>query len=204
MGTGTHGGRVRERRRKNGSTPSDVDLIQQARTDPNAFAALYERYVNRIYAYFYYRTGSHDDAEELTSRFFYRLIERIHLFEDRGVPVSAWMFRIAHNMLANWMRDRSRRQEVPLEVAGNGYHQRDHPEDMVVAREEQEMLLQVIQQLPPERQLLLYLKFVEGMPHAEIGKVLGRTEGAVKSLYHRTLVSLRRLLTQRVNSKGEI
>ncbi len=195
MGTGIRGGRVRNGRRQNGSKPSDVDLVLRARTDPEAFAALYERYVNRMYAYFYYRTGNHDDAEELTSRFFHRLIERIHLFEDRGVPVSAWMYRIAHNMLANWLRDRSRHPEVSLEVAG-GYPDKAHPEDVVVAREEQEILLKVVQQLPPERQLLLYLKFVEGMPNAEIGKVLGRTEGAVKSLYHRTLVSLRRQLSK--------
>ncbi len=187
---------MRRRRRENGSTPSDIDLLLQARTDPNAFAVLYERYVDRIYAYFYYRTGNHDDAEELTSRFFHRLIERIHLFEDRGVPVSAWMYRIAHNMLANWLRDRSRHPEVSLDVVDSGHHQREHPEEVVMAREEQEMLLRMIQQLPPERQLLLYLKFVEGMPNAEIGKVLGRTEGAVKSLYHRTLVSLRRQLTK--------
>ncbi len=184
---------------KNGDQVSDRELLLRARHDPEAFAELYERYVDRMYAYFYYRTGNHDDAEELTSRFFHRLMERLHLYEDRGVPPSAWLYRIAHNMLANWKRDRSRRREVSLDGLGDPVREWAHPEEEVVALAEREEVLEVVRQLPPERQLLLYLKFVEGLPNAEIGKVMGRTEGAIKSLYHRTLVSLRRQLRQRRN-----
>ncbi len=183
---------------KNNETQvSDTELLLRAKSDPEAFAALYERYVDRMYAYFYYRTGSHEDAEELTSRFFHRLIERLHLFEDRGVPVSAWLYRIAHNMLANWLRDHSRHPVVSLDAVSLPRPEWQHPEEVVVAQEEREMILQLVRQLPPERQQLLYLKFVEGLPNAEIGKVMGRTEGAIKSLYHRTLVSLRRQLQKR-------
>ncbi len=184
---------------KNGDQVSDRELLLRARHDPEAFAELYERYVDRMYAYFYYRTGNHDDAEELTSRFFHRLMERLHLYEDRGVPPSAWLYRIAHNMLANWKRDRSRRREVSLDGLGDPVREWAHPEEEVVALAEREEVLEAVRQLPPERQLLLYLKFVEGLPNAEIGKVMGRTEGAIKSLYHRTLVSLRRQLRQRRN-----
>ena len=184
---------------KNGDQVSDRELLLRARHDPEAFAELYERYVDRMYAYFYYRTGNHDDAEELTSRFFHRLMERLHLYEDQGVPPSAWLYRIAHNMLANWKRDRSRRREVSLDGLGDPVREGAHPEEEVVALAEREEVLEVVRQLPPERQLLLYLKFVEGLPNAEIGKVMGRTEGAIKSLYHRTLVSLRRQLRQRRN-----
>ncbi len=177
-----------------GKRPSDKELLYRAREDPEAFAALYERYVDKIYAYFYYRVGDAGDAEELTARFFHRLIERVHLFEDRGVPVSAWLYRIAHNMLANWLRDRSRRAEISLE--GLLYHQANgkRPEDHILMQEEQERLLEEVRRLPPDRQQLLYLKFVEGLSNAEIGRIMGRTEGAIKSLYHRTLVSLRRRL----------
>lgn len=178
----------------NGQRLSDKELLIRARRDPDAFAELYERYVDRIYSYFYYRTGNRDDAEELTSRFFHRLLERLHLYEDRGVPPSAWLFRIAHNMLANWKRDRARHPEVSLDSLGRPLHDWGRPEDVVVAREEQEEVLRVVRRLPEDRQLLLYLKFVEGLPNAEIGRVMGRTEGAVKSLYHRTLVALRRQL----------
>ena len=182
---------------KNGQRISDKELLLQARQDPTAFAELYERYVDRIYSYFYYRTGSHDEAEELTSRFFFRLIERVHLYEDRGVPPSAWLYRIAHNMLANWRRDRSRHPEVSLENVGGPLQTWSQPEDVVMAREEQEWVLEAVRRLPEDRQFLLYLKFVEELSNAEIGKRMGRTEGAVKSLYHRTLVALRRQLQKR-------
>ncbi len=181
----------------NGRQVSDKELLIRARQDPSAFAELYERYVDRMYAYFYYRTGNQDDAEELTSRFFHRLIERLHLYEDRGAPPAAWLYRIAHNLLANWKRDRSRHPEVPLESIGRAVEDWECPEDEVVARAEQEEVLEVVRRLPEDRQLLLYLKFVVGLPNAEIGRVMGRTEGAIKSLYYRTLVSLRRQLQER-------
>lgn len=179
-----------------GQIPSDQELLYQAREDSKAFAVLYERYVDRIYAYFYYRTGNREDAEELTARFFHRLIERVHLFEDRGVPVSAWLYRIAHNMLANWLRDRSRRSEVSLEGLLSFHSNGERPEDQVLLQEEHERLLAEVRRLPPERQQLLYLKFVEGLSNAEIGRIMGRTEGAVKSLYHRTLIALRRRMNE--------
>jgi len=180
----------------NGQT-SDTDLLLRAKTDAEAFAALYERYVDRMYAYFFYRTGDREDAEELTARFFHRLIERVHLFEDRGLPVSAWLYRIAHNMLANWHRDRARRPAVSLDAVRPYEGTTYRPEDTVLAQEEKEILLQVVRELPPERQQLLYLKFVEGLPNAEISRVMGRTEGAIKSLYHRTLIALRRQMRGR-------
>ncbi len=178
----------------NGKRPTDKELILRAREDPEAFAMLYERYVDRMYAYFYYRTGSHADAEELTSRFFHRLIERLHLFQDRGAPVSAWLYRIAHNMLANWRRDQARRREVSLDALMFQRAEWVKPEERVMAQEEKESVLALVRELPPERQQLLYLKFVEELPNAEIGRIMGRTEGAIKSLYHRTLVSLRNRL----------
>ena len=176
---------------------NDNELLVRARRDPAAFGELYERYVDRIYAYFYYRTGNHEDAEELTARFFHRVLERLHLYEDRGVPVAAWLYRVAHNMLANWRRDQSRRVEVPLEAIRLNGDIWVRPEDVVVAREEQQVVLDLIRELPEDRQTLLYMKFVLGATNAEIGQVLGRTEGAVKSLYHRTLVTLRRKMRQR-------
>ncbi len=176
---------------------SDKDLLLHARRDPEAFGELYERYVDRIYAYFYYRTGRQEEAEELTARFFLRVLERLHLYEDRGVPVAAWLYRIAHNMLANWRRDQNRHAEVPLDAVRMNGDAWERPEDVVVARAEREALLALVRELPPDRQDLLYYKLVEGLTNAEIGRILGRTEGAVKSLYHRTLRTLRHRMRQR-------
>lgn len=166
-------------------------LAQAAQGDGEAFGALYERYVGRIYNYIYYRTGNAYDAEDLTARVFYRAMRHIGNYRDRGLPFSAWLYRIAHNLVANWHRDNSRRKEVPLEEGMHGRFTSGHPEHDLLQLEEQERLMRVIHRLTPERQQLLILKFVEHMSNADIGQIMGRSEGAVKSLYHRTLLALR-------------
>lgn len=167
------------------------ELVRRAGSDPEAFAELYERHVRRIYNYIYYRTGDHQDAEDLTARVFQRALRHVGNFEDKGVPFSAWLYRIAHNLVANWHRDRSRRPEVPLEDHLHLRAASVHPEVRAIEQEERELLLRAVRRLPPERQQLLILKFVERLSNAEIGEIMGRTEGAVKSLYHRTLIALR-------------
>ncbi len=171
---------------------SEDKLLEQAtHGDREAFGALYEQHVGRIYNYIFYRTGNTSDAEDLTERVFYRALRHISNYNDRGLPFSAWLYRIAHNLVANWYRDNSRRKEFPLDDAVFTSGQYDHPEHEILKSEEQERLLLEIRRLPPERQQLLILKFVEHLSNAEIGRVMGRTEGAIKSLYHRTLLVMR-------------
>ncbi|HJW89389.1 MAG TPA: sigma-70 family RNA polymerase sigma factor [Anaerolineales bacterium] len=169
----------------------EVALALAAQGDQDAFGALYQRYVGKIYNYVYYRTGNPFDAEDLTARVFFRALRHIGNYTDRGLPLSAWLYRIAHNLVANWHRDNSRRPEVPYEEILLTRPQAEHPEIVLLQSEEHDGLLSVIRRLPPERQQLLILKFVEHLSNAEIGKIMGRTEGAVKSLYHRTLLTLR-------------
>ena len=166
-------------------------IILAGKGDNDAFSVLYQRYVRRIYNYIYYRTSSPHDAEDLTERVFFRALNHIHNYRNRGVPFSAWLYRIAHNLVANWHRDNKRRREVPLDDFVYSIRLGDHPESSIVKRQEIEGLLHVIQKLPVERQNLLILKFVERMSNEEIAKIMGRSEGAIKSLYHRTLLSLR-------------
>lgn len=182
----------------------DEVLAQASQGDRESFGQLYERYVERIFNYVYYRTGNLHDAEDLTARVFQRAMNHIHTYTDRGVPFSAWLYRIAHNLVANWHRDRSRRQEIPINDVPSLPSKGDHPERNLVRSQEQDALLRLIRRLPPERQNLLILKFVENMSNAEIGQIMGRSEGAVKSLYHRTLLSLRdQIGDQTINIEGE-
>lgn len=162
-----------------------------AQGDQEAFGVLYERYVSRIYSYIYYRTGNQHDAEDLTARVFFRALRHVENYKDRGLPLSAWLYRIAHNLVANWHRDNSRRKEVPLDEIILVRHGGDLPEVLLIESEEKENLLKVIHRLPADRQQLILLKFVEHLSNAEIGQVMGKSEGAVKSLYHRTLLTLR-------------
>jgi RNA polymerase sigma-70 factor, ECF subfamily len=179
-------------------------LNRAALGEQDAFGLLYERYIDRIFNYVYYRTGNLHDAEDLTARVFQRAMNHIRNYTDRGVPFSAWLYRIAHNLVANWHRDRSRRQEIPINDVPILPSKGDHPERNLVRSQEEDSLLRLIRRLPPERQNLLILKFVENMSNAEIGAIMGRSEGAVKSLYHRTLLALRdQIGDQKINLDGE-
>lgn len=169
----------------------DLALERAVQGDGEAFSILYERYVVRIYNYVYYRTGNVHEAEDLTARVFQRALGRIGSYRSMGVPFSAWLYRIAHNLVANWHRDNSRRHEVPLEDHVQLTLMIEQPEHMVEQNQEREKLMKVIRKLPEERQQVIILKFVEHMSNAEIAVIMRRSEGAIKSLYHRTLLSLR-------------
>jgi RNA polymerase sigma-70 factor (ECF subfamily) len=172
-------------------TNEETTLKLASQGNQEAFGDLYQKYVGKIYNYIYYRTGSVDDAEDLTARVFFRALQHMPNYRDRGLPFSAWLYRIAHNLVANWHRDSSRRKETAFEESMVMSKSSEHPERELVKQQENEELFQLLQVLPVERQQLIILKFVEQLPNSEIGKIMGRTEGAVKSLYHRTLLSLR-------------
>jgi RNA polymerase sigma-70 factor (ECF subfamily) len=176
----------------------EVTLVEQAKIDPYAFGLLYERYVDKIYNYVYYRTGNHHDAEDLTAKVFFQALNHISRFVQRGAPFSSWLYRIAHNLVANWHRDRSRKKVVSLDrLALVGIQGEESPFLQAAQGEQRDAVLAAIRCLPDDRQELLILKFVEQLPNAQIGQIMGRSEGAIKSLYHRTLVTLREELTER-------
>jgi len=166
-------------------------LVEKAKRDPAAFGLLYERYVDQIYTYIFYRTGNHHDAEDLTARTFYQALGHIRHYSNRGRPFSAWLYRIAHNLVANWHRDRTRRPTVSLDDPSAAVRHKAGADSLAEAQDDAEALRRAISRLAPERQELLVLKFGEGLSNAAIGKVMGRSESAIKSLYHRTLMALR-------------
>ena len=169
------------------ATESDEALVERAKVDPQAFGELYERYLARIYSYCYYRTRNVSEAEDLTEKVFLQALSHLPSYAYRGLPFSVWLYRIAHNVVANWHRDRQRHPQLPLEDTDSFSLDDDSLEQV----EDVAMVRKAVAGLPSERQNLLLLKFVEGLSNAEIGKALGRTEGAVKALLHRTLRSLR-------------
>jgi RNA polymerase sigma-70 factor (ECF subfamily) len=158
------------------------------------FGELYEEHVDRIYAYLYYRTGSHQDAEDLTARVFFQALSHIDRFDPAGGSVASWLFTIAHNVLANHHRSRARRPSTRLEAAAGA----EDPAPALVVRleaaDDARHVREVIRRLSPERQHLLLLKYEQNMSNADIGRTIGRNEGAVKSLLRRTLDALRREL----------
>jgi RNA polymerase sigma-70 factor, ECF subfamily len=187
-------------RKSNGDPLNDaqeeIALIDAAKSDPTAFGELYKRYVDRIYNYIYFRTGSVRDAEDLTGKVFFKAMGHIKGYKHMGLPFSAWLYRIAHNLVANYHRDRNRKQEISLDdVPPPGLPQsQQHPEARAERTQEIEELMATIHELAPIRQELLILKFVDQLSNADIGIILRKSEGAVKSLYHRTLLELREIM----------
>jgi RNA polymerase sigma-70 factor, ECF subfamily len=182
---------------------AESTLIERAKYDPDAFGDLYERYVDRIYNYIYYRVGNADEAEDLTARVFYRVLKALPRYMDRGAPFASWLYRIAHNLVANYHRDQARRPSVPIDDFPLTSRRREAPDRVAERRDAERSLWQVIGELSEDRRELLVLKFGEGLSNAQIGKILGRTEGAVKSLYHRTLLALREEMERRGFGKDE-
>ena len=169
----------------------DSELVQLAKSDKEAFGEIYERYLTKIYNYIYYRTGNQQDAEDLTAKVFYRALSHIENYADKGVPFQAWLYRIAHNLVANFHRDKGRRKIIPLDDYVAHTLKSDAPDKQAETSEQTGHLMEAIQRLPADRQQLILLKFIEQKSNAEIGEIMDRTEGAIKSLYHRTLLSLR-------------
>jgi len=171
------------------------DIIDRAIAgDEEAFCILYEQNIKKIYSYIYYRTGNIYDAEDLTARVFQRALSHITKYERTNVPFTAWLYRIAHNLVANWHRDSKRKKEVSLEDYTNLRSKHEFLDRQVEKKEEISHLLDAIHQLSDDRQMVIILKYVEDLSNKEIGQIMGKTEGAIKSLYHRTLIELRELL----------
>ena len=165
-------------------------LTDKARLD-GEFSELYRAHLRDVYSYSYYRTGNHHDAEDLTEQTFlqaYRHFERAQR-ESRGRPLRPWLIRIAHNLAANYYRDRSRRPQTPLEDASLISAPHD-TETLVESREELEEVLSGVASLPDDRREALIMRFALGMDNKEIARTLGRSEGATKVLIHRAIRQL--------------
>ncbi len=187
----------------NNAQSADVDTVKLAVSgDAEAFSTLYEQNVTRIYNYIFYRIGSEADAEDLTARVFHRAFGHIEKYQEKGVPFTAWLYRIAHNLTANWYRDTRRRKEVSLEDHTDIPHLAELPEREMEKTQEKELLLNAIRRLPQERQQLILLKFLEDLSNGEIAMIMGKTEGAIKSLYHRSLIALREQVME-ISGLGE-
>jgi RNA polymerase sigma-70 factor (ECF subfamily) len=166
----------------------DDDDKQQLDRD---FTELYRTHLRDVYSYAYYRIGNHHDAEDLTEQTFlqaYRHFARA-LRESNGRPLRPWLIRIAHNLAANYYRDRSRRPQTQLEDAGVISAPHD-TEVLVEGREELKEVLEGVSKLPDDRREALIMRFALDMDNREIARALGRTDGATKVLIHRAIKQL--------------
>lgn len=168
------------------------------RGDRAAVEALYTLYADRIYRYVLARVGDPDQAADLTTEVFVRMIGQLTGFrlnrERPAASFSAWLYRIAANLATDWRRRRGRFAQVSLDPDLPLPAREPGPEVVVEQREAAGRLAQAMQGLSEEQRLVVVGKFVEGMSNTEVAAWLGKTEGAVKSLQHRALQTLGRLL----------
>jgi RNA polymerase sigma-70 factor (ECF subfamily) len=163
--------------------------------DRDALEELYLIHFDRIYSYLHVSVGNRHDAEDLTTQTFMKMLEKIGSFKWQSAPFSAWLFRIAHNLAMDHFRSRRRWQpeeEVP-EPPGEEEPSAELTAMQTIGRES---MLKLIEDLSPEQQQVLTLKFVFNLPNAEVAAILEKTEGAIKSLQHRALVSLQKQIHQ--------
>jgi RNA polymerase sigma-70 factor (ECF subfamily) len=176
-----------------------ADVMTDKAALDGAFSDLYRAHLRDVYSYSYYRCGNHHDAEDLTEQTFlqaYRHFERA-VAESHGRPLRPWLIRIAHNLAANYYRDRSRRPQTQLEDAAviSDPHE---TATIVEGREELGAVLAGVAALPDDRREALIMRFALDMDNKEIARALGRSEGATKVLLHRAI----KQLEQRLETEG--
>ena len=176
---------------------TEMTREEKARLD-EAFTQLYKAHLRDVYSYSYYRVGNHHDAEDLTEPTFlqaYRHFARAQR-ESAGRPLRPWLIRIAHNLAANYYRDRARKPQTPIDDAGviSAPHT---TEALVEDRDDLKRILEGVQKLPDDRREALIMRFALGMDNREIARALGRSDGATKVLIHRAIRQLEGLVEER-------
>jgi len=171
-----------------------VDRAQKG--DREALEELYLIHFDRIYSYLHVSVGNRHDAEDLTTQTFLKMLESIGKFRWRSAPFSAWLFRIAHNLAMDHFRA-SRRWQPEEEVPEPEPDEATSAEAGALQSIGRKSMLELIEELSPEQQQVLTLKFLFNFANAEAATILGKSEGAIKSLQHRALASLQRQIEKR-------
>jgi len=179
--------------------PDDVlaewDIVRRAQEyDEPAVEALYQKYYPKIYNYAFMQMGDAQASEDLASDVMLKMIESMHKYTFRGLPFGAWVFRIARNRLIDLHRRRRRRGEVDL--SGTLSSALASPQVLAERALERGQIQVALKHLTDEQRQVIVLKFIQGFDNRSIGQIMGRSEGAIKSLQHRALGALRRLLYQ--------
>lgn len=174
--------------------PAHTDPVERARQGSTAaVAALYEKHHLTIFRYLYYRTGDTHTAEDLTSEVFIRMIRSISSYQPLGVPFTAWLFQIARNITIDHFRKNSGAVSVTLNesVPAQG-----DMASVIDRRLDNQHLVAALKKLNEDQRDVIVLRFLAGMPIAEVSETLGKSENAVKGLQRRALMSLRQVLTE--------
>lgn len=172
----------------------EESLVRRAQQqDEEAFVQLYEEHFDKIYHYVTLRIGDRAEAEDLTQQVFIKALQSISSFKWRGAPFSAWLFRIAHNQVVDYLRKKKRYATAPLNesLMDGGVD----PQLAVERKLETEQLLLATKRLTEAQREVISLRFTSELSIAEVAKIMSKSEGAVKALQHSAIVALRKVLS---------
>ena len=171
----------------------EQSLVHQAqRGDKEAFTQLYESHFDKIYRYVVLRIGNKTEAEDVTQQVFLKALQSIPSFKWKGIPFSAWLFRIAHNLVVDYLRKVKKVVITPLDESS--VKSDSNPQLLVEQRLDIEQLISATKRLTRTQREVISLRFAGELSVAESAKVMGKSEGAVKALQHSAIVALRKAL----------
>ena len=174
---------------------SDAELVRRAQKDESeAVGVLFDRHHMRIYRYVRARIFDTQTAHDITGEVFLRMVENIHTFQPRGVPFTAWLYRITRNYLADFIQKESRMKIVPLAEGSNTRHTAVNPLALIEQKLETEALLEVLNHLDKIQRDVLILRFLVGLSLQETADTLDKTVSAVKSIQFRSLKAMKVLV----------
>jgi RNA polymerase sigma-70 factor (ECF subfamily) len=176
---------------KNPSQADELELVRRAiQRDREAFGALYDKHVVRVYRHIYYIVGRPAEAEDLTAQAFLQAWEAIERYQIRGAPFVSWLLRIAHNLAVSYLRSKREASELPetlVDVSRQG-----NPEQEVLRGADGERVREAILGLRDEQRQVIILRFVDDLEYREVAEIVGKSVAAVRVIQHRALNSLRK------------
>jgi RNA polymerase sigma-70 factor (ECF subfamily) len=174
----------------------EARLVRRAkRGEPTAFAEIYAHHHDAVYAYLYYRFNDVQVAEDLTGEVFLRLVPKVGRFSYLGRPILAWLYTIARNLLIDHQRKQAQLDRVDLEEEWTTTAPR--PPEVAERGLTTDFLIRSLKHLTEDQQRVILHKLLEGRTSSQVADLLGKMEGAVKSLQHRALASLSRAILKK-------
>lgn len=170
-------------------------LVDRAKSyDTEAFGELYDIYFDKIFAFVYYKIGKRFEAEDIAGQVFLKALENISNFEWRGAPFSAWLFRIASNLVTDYYRS-GKYETVDIEEHQNiEIEDGLAPEESAIRELDREELMKAIKTLTDEQQQVIAMRFFAGMTNEEVAQAIDKNVGAIKALQHRAIGALGKIL----------
>ena len=175
-------------------------LVQRAKQhDQEAFARLYDEYFDKIYRYVALKIGDKTEAEDMTQQVFLKALQSISSFKWKGVPFSAWLYRIAHNQVVDYLRKKKRRPATLMDESLVSSDSENNPQLIAERNIDTERLLSATQRLTDAQREVISLRFTSELSTAQVAEIMGKSQGAIKALQHSAIVALRKALLVETN-----